>query len=478
VGLDLVESSLSPCAALEIFFMRLLTCLFVLAAGCYISTHRGLTLDTTDDGTTLPEPDSIGDSWVDSVADQDLEASPCDQDSDGWDAVACGGADCNDDDADIHPGAHEICNDGIDQDCDGQDGYEGVLGEPLRLLDDVSSGALYTYLEWTGTRYVFLWSYEGDQMTWVKWIDAAGLEASEEDLFGDCSYACSMRFNGSVLGTLCSCENDLFYRTLDVGGQPLIDVVRITESGSAGGRYRLLRWIGDSWAVMWLDPRTGSSHLYFTRVTEGGTKLLPNVQVTHRHEVSWHPWGCAWTGSEMGVAWKWKRYEPGTDLFITRLDRDGNALADPVTISNYSSTDHFPVVQWTGSEYGIFWLERPSDEEGQLMFARYRADGGETERQVLLEQGAYTFSIVWTGAEYSLLWSSRDSSQSSLFFQRMSPSGNFIEPRVLISISPVLHQLTAFMNLVWTGSEYGIEWREYQSGIYLDVFFVRVGFCE
>ncbi|RME23582.1 MAG: MYXO-CTERM sorting domain-containing protein, partial [Deltaproteobacteria bacterium] len=40
-------------------------------------------------------------------------------DSDGYQDAACGGDDCDDSNADINPGAAESCDDGVDNDCDG-----------------------------------------------------------------------------------------------------------------------------------------------------------------------------------------------------------------------------------------------------------------------------------------------------------------------------------------------------------------------
>ncbi|MBT3219570.1 MAG: hypothetical protein HN348_10810 [Proteobacteria bacterium] len=56
------------------------------------------------------------------VGDDEVEEL-MDRDGDGWDSPQYGGEDCDDEDATIHPGAQEICGDGIDNNCDG--GAEG-----------------------------------------------------------------------------------------------------------------------------------------------------------------------------------------------------------------------------------------------------------------------------------------------------------------------------------------------------------------
>ena len=51
----------------------------------------------------------------------DLQCDCTDADGDGFVAVDCGGDDCDDGDSNIFPGAGEMCGDDVDQDCDGED---------------------------------------------------------------------------------------------------------------------------------------------------------------------------------------------------------------------------------------------------------------------------------------------------------------------------------------------------------------------
>ena len=88
--------------------MRTLTPLLLLATGCIV----------------IRDVDPREDPFVD----------PCDVDADGVISEACGGDDCDDHDDTIHPGAHEIFGDELDQDCNGEDNVQvDVVDLPDRI---------------------------------------------------------------------------------------------------------------------------------------------------------------------------------------------------------------------------------------------------------------------------------------------------------------------------------------------------------
>ena len=93
------------------------------------SDTDGADTDGADtDETDTDEPDS-----------SETDTGPTDADADGY--AGDGGDDCDDTDPAIHPGAEEVCEDGVDNDCDGADMTCRLTGAyPLAAADTLIRG--------------------------------------------------------------------------------------------------------------------------------------------------------------------------------------------------------------------------------------------------------------------------------------------------------------------------------------------------
>lgn len=90
-----------------------------------VDAEDGLGTSGTVDADSVTEGDADDWCWETEPA----YPEPChdDADGDGVLAWACGGEDCDDADATVHPGVEDGEIDGVDRDCDGTDGCESVI---------------------------------------------------------------------------------------------------------------------------------------------------------------------------------------------------------------------------------------------------------------------------------------------------------------------------------------------------------------
>ena len=135
----------------------------LLAAGCGTDTSGSSSSDPGDTSSgDIVETDTTEEPDTD-VGDDDTEPGCVDSDGDGFGPGCDLGEDCEPDDADVFPGADEICHDGVDNNCD------GVIDEDCGCLTGQVVGC-----------------YDGPVGTAGQAHCQAGFRVCTDGMYGDC----------------------------------------------------------------------------------------------------------------------------------------------------------------------------------------------------------------------------------------------------------------------------------------------------
>ncbi|MBW2261485.1 MAG: hypothetical protein JRG91_05875 [Deltaproteobacteria bacterium] len=412
-------------------------------------------------------------SWADGGADDDGDTV--------LDATCTGGTDCDDTDPDSYPGATEVCADGIDQNCNGW-----ADGPAPRLTDAVVATGVTHDSVWVGDQTAVCWQFLDTGVTpevddlfyWnVPLTGPSGGRTSRITADTGTSMDPAMVWNGSRTGLSWfdsrGGSSEIYFVLLLAGGTEDSTETQISSSGVSAAAPSIA-WSGSEFGVSWYDERGTDMEIFFARIDETGVKIGSDVAVSAGTGNSYNP-SLTWSGSEYGVAWTDLR-DSGQQVYFNRLAGDGTVVGSDIRITTDVATSRRPSLVWTGSEYGLAWIDfRHSFGEVYLV----RLDGAGTrigsDIRVTSSTSSANFpELVWASSQFHLAWEDDRDGNEELYYVRLDPTGvpTSVELRVTTASSN-----STVPSMSWTGSEMALTWQDFRGGT-SQIFINYLSFCE
>jgi hypothetical protein len=203
---------------------------------------------------------------------------------------------------------------------------------------------------------------------------------------------------------------------------------------------------------------------------------MSDVRITNAVFHSWYP-SLVWTGSEFGVSWMDSRDGdvPGDfpEIYFARISPAGIKVESDVRITlELRRGSQIPSLVWTGSEYGVSWYNG-SIGDSQIYFARISSSGVKVGSDVRITNDSTTSmhpSLAWTGSEFGVCWHDARVGNYEIYFARISSTGIKVgsDERITDDMAD-----STFPSLVWTGSEFGAIWHDERDGT-SEPYFARI----
>ena len=242
-------------------------------------------------------------------------------------------------------------------------------------MNDYTSSATWTHMEWSGSRFGLVWADNRNPGTGI--------------------------------------EYEIYMALIDSTGTKIGSDIRVSESPEHP-LAPSVAWSGSEWGISWQDNRDGQTEIYFARVSASGVKVGTDVRVTNATGQSTDP-TLAWTGSEYGVAWADHR-DGHFEIYFTNISPAGVPVGTDVRVTSTTTDSDKPDMLWTGSFFTLGWRDI-RDANHEIYMKRLAADGTSMDADVRItdEIGASQhLDTTWTGSELGLAWGDYRSSPASV----------------------------------------------------------------
>jgi hypothetical protein len=410
--------------------------------------------DTVDEDAGLdPAPDSIPDVTDDDVTD-----------------TADGDADLDVEDV------SDILEEDMDEEelppCTGP----GLIGSDRQITSHGSTSFAAT-IAWTGTQFGISWDdpRDGDSEVWFARVSASGSKIGGDvritDNIDD-SEETSIAWSGSEFGLVWCDDRDgnleLFFTRISSGGSELITDVQLTSTLSPGATYEpSIAWTGSQYGVSWSDRRDGNHEIYFVRVTPGGSKVGTELRVTNDSFNSLDP-SLAWAGSGFGVVWNDRR-DGNQEIYLALISAGGSKTSSDIRITNDGAMSFWPDAVWTGSEFGVAWMDTRDGNE-EVFLALVEADGTKRSADLQITSNSSFKNLpemAWGGSEFGIAWEDSRDGNWEIYLALVSVDGVKIGSDFRVTNDSGWSRRST---IAWSGSGYGICWRDDRGGNYEQYF--------
>lgn len=235
---------------------------------------------------------------------------------------------------------------------------------------------------------------------------------------------------------------DIHFQRFSAAGEAIGAPVMLSDLPGAAD-FASLVWTGAEYGVMWCESDGTVISPYFVRVSATGDVIGPRIRISDGW-ASCSAGGLAFAGGEYGATW----VHPGTldpdrtnpnVIKFARISAGGRQIGPEVTVSPIRSNRYELAVVWTGSEYGIWWVdwredsvELWPDQREEIILSRLSPEGVKIGSDISIARCRYccrycgSQNVVWVGGAYLVSWGGYGRSRDPAFFALVRADGSLV----------------------------------------------------